>query len=145
MLAESDRAHGATKVVGRTHMDVSHGSHYQSKQEKFDSGLDEFTQYRMPCDAVTPVSCTDEDRGTLAEYVFQQRVKTTEAPTAVKRNFTTNVPQVEPPSEVSVDSAIEVSTSCTEGSEYKMDSVVLNTIRGLLAEDEDGERWVHFA
>ena len=148
MLCESDRAHGGgVTMTGRTQMD-NHGSYYQQKQkvEKFDSGLDEVTQYRLAGDpgAVTPISCTEDERGHL--YVFQPQVKTTEAPASIRTKSS-----VESRLERS-DSAIELSASSVsakktkvEGSseprvEPEVNSKILSTIHHLFVEDEDGER-----
>ena len=145
MLSESDRAHGGgITVTGRTQMDSSHGSYYQQKQkvEKFDSGLDEITQYRLTDPAaITPISCTEDERGPLTEYVFQPKAKTTE--TRTKSN-------VESRMEIS-DSAIELSTSSISAKKTKVEdseplavpevnSKILRTVHHLFVEDEDGER-----
>ena len=151
MLCESDRAHGGgITVTGRTQMDGSHGSYYQQKQkvEKFDSGLDEITQYRLVGDpaAVTPISCTEDERGHLSEYVFQPKAKTTEGPVSLRTKS-----NVESRMEIS-DSAIELSASSVsakktkvEGSELprvepEVNSKILRTVHHLFVEDEDGER-----
>ena len=149
MLCESDRAHGGgVTMTGRTQMDGSHGSYYHQKQkvEKFDSGLDEATQFRLAGDpgAITPISCTEDERGHL--YVFQPQAKA-EAPAVSTRTKSSVESRIE-----RSDSAIELSTSSVsakktkvEGSiefrvEPEVNSKILLTVHHLFAEDEDGER-----
>ena len=151
-LCESDRAHGGgVTVAGRTQMDGFQG-YQKQKAEKFDSGLDEITQYRLVGDpmAITPVSCTEDDGGPLSEYVFQPRIKTNEAPASIAK------PKVETRTDIS-DSAIELSQSSisvkktkfednelrpisTGDSGSKINSKILRTVHHLFVEDEDGER-----
>ena len=89
VMSEADRAHGGgVAVTGKTYME-NHGSYYQAKQkaEKFNSGLDEITR-RWHVDApITPVSCTEDERG-ISEYVYQPRAKMLElsAPVAPQRS-----------------------------------------------------------
>ena len=137
MQCESDRAHGGgITVTGRTQMD-NHGSYYQQKHkaEKFDSGLDEITQYRLnDPTAITPVSCTDD---ALSEYVYQPKIKTMEKPIIRTK------PMVESHTDIS-DSAIELSASSKktriDEEQPKIDSKILRTVHHLFVEDEDGER-----
>ena len=150
---ESDRANGGgITVTGRTQMDVGHGYYQQKhKVEKFDSGLDEITQYRFAGDltAITPVSCTEDDGGHYSEYVFQPCMKQNEPNSKAK-------PKIETHTDIS-DSAIELSQSSVSykktkieeseirpfskgDSESKIDSKILRTVHYLFDEDEDGER-----
>jgi len=149
VISESDKAYGGgVTVAGRTQMD-SHGSYYQPKQkvEKFDSGLDEMTQYRLVMDVpVTPISCTEDERGPLTEYVYRPKAKTFEAPATMRTTVTK--PKVESHLDISSDSAIELSTSSIGSKKIKpevneigkIDSTVLRTVHQLFVEDEDGER-----
>lgn len=149
MPCESDRAHGGgVTMTGRTHMDANYGSYHQQKQkvEKFDSGLDEVTQYRLVGDpgAVTPISCTEDERGHL--YVFHPQAKTTEAPASIRTKSS-----VESRTELS-DSAIELSASSVSAKKTKIEGIseprvepevnskILRTVHHLFVEDEDGER-----
>lgn len=137
VMSEPDKAHGGgVTVMGRAHTD-NYGSYYQGKQkaEKFDSGLDEVTQ-RWNVDApITPVSCTEDERGILSEYVYQPKAKTVEPPSSLKSK-----PKVESHTDIS-DSAIEMSESSTGANKKaEVDSVILRTVHELFVEDEDGER-----
>ena len=143
VMSEADRAHGGgVAVTGRTHIE-NHGSYYQAKQkvEKFDSGLDEITQ-RWHVDApVTPVSCTEDERG-ISEYVYQPRAKTVELSVAPRTKS-----EVESRLDISDSAVHDLSASSSdtkklkvEESEVKIDSKILRTVHQLFVEDEDGER-----
>ena len=144
VMSEADRAHGGgVAVTGRTHIE-NHGSYYQAKQkvEKFNTGLDEINR-RWHVDApITPVSCTEDERG-ISEYVYQPRAKTLElsAPVAAQRSGKS---EVESRLDISVH-GLSANSSDTkklkvEDSEVKIDSKILRTVNQLFVEDEDGER-----
>lgn len=142
VVSEADRAHGGGVAMtghGKTHVD-NYG-YYQAKQkvEKFGSSL--VTQ-RSPADAaITPVSCTEDERG-MSEYVYQPRAKMVELSVAPQTRS-----QVESHSDISDSAVHDLSASFSdtrklkvEESEVKIDSKILRTVHQLFVEDEDGER-----
>ena len=139
---EADRAHGGGVAVTGTRMD-NYGSYYQAKQkvEKFDSGLDEVTQRWNVDAAITPVSCTEDERG-ISEYLYQPRAKTIELSVVPQTRS-----QVESHLDISDSAVHDLSASFSdtkklkvEDSEVKIDSKILRTVHQLFVEDEDGER-----
>ena len=111
----------------------------KQKAEKFNSGLDEITR-RWHVDApITPVSCTEDERG-ISQYVYQPRAKALElsAPVAPQRSRES---EVESRLDISVhDLSANSKKLKVEDSEVKIDSKILRTVNQLFVEDEDGER-----
>ena len=144
VMSEADKAHGSgVAVTGRAHME-NHGSYYQAKQkvEKINTGLDEINR-RWHIDAsITPVSCTEDERG-ISEYVYQPRAKTLELSASVAPQRSRES-EVESRLDISVHD-LSANSSDTkklkvEDSEVKIDSKILRTVNQLFVEDEDGER-----
>ena len=138
VVSVTDRAQGGgVSVTGKTHMD-NYGSYYQAKQK---AAAGSVTQ-RWPADvAITPVSCTEDERG-ISEYVYQPRAKTIELSVAPQTRS-----QVESHLYISDSAVHDLSASFSdtkklevEDSEVKIDSKILRTVHQLFVEDEDGER-----